>query len=134
MTTAEHMNLLVPAEVVPRLSFPDTAGAQAPAPIRGGDLFLPAVPAALAEQVIDQNPGVYPVSRRPAVRRYRSRDYTIAAVVSSVLAVQAAIIPAVDGVENPYWHWLFAPALLTAALAAAYMSIPFPHVRFAPRR
>ncbi|GAA0552403.1 hypothetical protein GCM10010172_38500 [Paractinoplanes ferrugineus] len=129
MVAGERVNLLVPAEVVPRLSIPDRYG-PAPDPIRGGDLFLRGVPAAVAERVIDENPGVYPVSRRPAVRRYRSRDYTIAAVVALILAVQAVLVPAVDGVETPYWHWLFAPVLVGTAAGLAWLSIPFPHVRY----
>ncbi|GAA2632173.1 hypothetical protein [Paractinoplanes durhamensis] len=128
MTTAERVNLLVPADVVPRFAIPATAGT--PAALRGGDLFLRGVPAADAERWIEQNPGVRTVSRRPVVRRYRARDYTVAAVVVLVVAVQAVIVPAVDGVENPMWLWLVGPALFAAGISLAYRSIPFGHVRF----
>ena len=42
MTTSERVNLLVPAEVVPRLSIPDNAGTAPalPAPIRARQLRL----------------------------------------------------------------------------------------------
>ncbi|MEU4238223.1 hypothetical protein [Actinoplanes sp. NPDC026619] len=136
MTTAERVNLLVPAEVVARLSIPDTSGAAPalPTPIRGGDLFLPGVPAALAAQWIDRNPGVYTVSRRPAVRRYPPHVYPIAAVLALLTAVQAVIVPAVDGVANPPWAWLLGPALAAAGVTLAYKAIPFAHVRYARPR
>ncbi|GIM95022.1 hypothetical protein [Paractinoplanes toevensis] len=129
MTTAERVNLLVPAEVVPRLSIPETGGAR-PAPIRGGDLFVRGVPAAVAEQWIERNPGVHTVSRRPVVRRYPARTYTIAAVLVLIVAVQAVIVPAVGETGNPFWVWLFAPALAATGITLAYKSIPFDHVRF----
>jgi hypothetical protein len=129
MTTAERVNLLVPAEVVPRLSIPEPGGAT-PAALRGGDLFVPGVPAAVAEQWIERNPGVHTVSRRPVVRRYPARTYPIAAVLMLIAAVQAAIVPAVDETGNPFWVWLIAPALAAAGITLAYKAIPFAHVRF----
>jgi hypothetical protein len=125
---AERVNLLVPAEVVPRLSLP---GGHEPAPVGGGHVYLRDVPAAVAEQWIAQNPGVRAVVRRPAVRRFRPRVYTIASVLCLIAAVQVVIVLAVDGTDNPLWLWLAAPiALGGGGIALAYKSIPFEHVRF----
>ena len=128
---AELVNLLVPAEVVPRLSMADGAVVTT-APIRGGGVYVRGVPVAVAEEWMAQNPGVHAIRRRPAVRRFRPRVYTYASVVCLVAAVQVVIVLAVDGAENPLWLWVTAPLALTAAGATlAYKSIPFDHVRFA---
>jgi hypothetical protein len=126
---AERVNLLVPAEVVPRLSLP---GGREPAPVGGGHVYLRDVPAAVAEQWIAQNPGVRAVVRRPAVRRFRPRVYTVASVLCLIAAVQVVIVLAVDGTDNPLWLWLTAPIVLGGGgIALAYKSIPFAHVSFA---
>jgi hypothetical protein len=126
---AERVDLLVPAEVAPRLSMSD--GALGVAALRGGVLYVRDVPAAVAEEWIAQNPGVRSVRRRPAVRLFRPRVYTYASVVCLIAAVQVVIVLAVDGAENPLWLWLTAPAVLAAAgITLACKSIPFEHVRF----
>lgn len=124
---AERVNLLVPAEVAPRLSMPDgSVGVAAP-----GGVYVRGVPASVAEEWIAQNPGVQPVRRRPAVRLFRPRVYTYASVLCLVAAVQVIIVLAVDGAENPLWLWMtVAPALTVAGVTLAYKSIPFGHVRF----
>ena len=128
---AERVNLLVPAEVVPRLSMSDSSVGVA-AQVRGGALYLQDVPAAVAEEWIAQNPGVRPVKRRPAVRLFRARVYTYASVLCLVATVQVVIVLAVDGAENPLWLWVAGPAVLAGAgITLAYKSIPFEHVRFA---
>src|SRR5690349_2927600 len=124
---AERVNLLVPAEVVPRLSMSDSAVAVAA--LKGGGLYLRDVPASVAEEWISQNPGVRPVKRRPAVRLFRARVYTYASVVCLIAAVQVLIVLAVDGAENPLWLWVAGPPGLAAGgVALAYKSIPFEHV------
>ncbi|WP_433384517.1 hypothetical protein ACQPZX_23940 [Actinoplanes sp. CA-142083] len=127
---AERVNLLVPAEVVPRLSMSDSAGGVAA--LRGGGVYVRDVPAAVAEEWIAQNPGVRSVKRRPAVRLFRPRVYTYASVVCLIAAVQVVIVLAVDGAENPLWLWVTGPLVLGAGgITLAYKSIPFEHVRFA---
>jgi len=69
---AELVNLLVPAEVVPRLSMADGAVVTT-APIRGGGVYVRGVPVAVAEEWMAQNPGVHAIRRRPAVRRRTKR-------------------------------------------------------------
>src|SRR5690242_10809134 len=110
---ADRVNLLVPAEVVPRL--PVGAGAVGtPAPVRGGGVYVRGVPVSLAEEWIAQNPGVYALKRRPAARLFRARVYTYASVVFLIAAVQMVIWLAVDGVSNPLWLWVGGPLALTA--------------------
>lgn len=105
-----------------------------PSALPGGDLFLRNVPADVAAEWIDRNPGVHLVERRPAVRRFPPRAYPIAAVLLLLAAVQAAIVLAVAVAGEPASLWLLAPALATAGLTAAYKSIPFDHVRFTHSR
>ena len=128
---AELVNLLVPAEVVPRLSMTDGAVGTTAA-VRGGGVYVRGVPVSLAEEWIAQNPGVQAIKRRPAGRWFRPRVYTYASVGFLILAVQAVIVLAVDGVEEPLWLWVAVPVALTAAgVTLAYKSIPFDHVHFA---
>lgn len=128
---AELVNLLVPAEVVPRLSMTDGAVGTTAA-VRGGGVYVRGVPVSLAEEWIAQNPGVQAIKRRPAGRWFRPRVYTYASVGFLILAVQAVIVLAVDGVEEPLWLWVAMPVALTAAgVTLAYKSIPFDHVHFA---
>ena len=128
---AELVNLLVPAEVVPRLSMTDGAVGTTAA-VRGGGVYVRGVPVSLAEEWMAENPGVHAINRRPAVRWFRPRVYTYASVAFLIFAVQAVIVLAVDGVEEPLWLWVGAPVALTAAgVTLAYKSIPFDHVQFA---
>jgi hypothetical protein len=128
---AELVDLLVPAEVVPRLPMTDGATLTS-APVRGGGVYLRGVPVSVAEQWMAQNPGVHAVKRRPATRRFRPRVYTYASVLFLILAVQAVIVLAVDGVAEPLWLWVGGPLVPAAAgVALAYKSIPFEHVQFA---
>lgn len=128
---AERVNLLVPADVVPRLSMSDGSVVMT-VPVRGGGLYLRGVPATVAEEWMAQNPGVYPVRRRPAVRWFRPRVYTYAAVLCLVAAVQVVIVLAVDGAEEPLWLWVAGPLVLAGAgVTLAYKSIPFEHVQHA---
>ena len=94
---AELVNLLVPAEVVPRLSMTDGAVGTTAA-VRGGGVYVRGVPVSLAEEWMAQNPGVQAIKRRPAGRWFRPRVYTYASVGFLILAVQAVIVLAVDGV------------------------------------
>jgi len=128
---AELVNLLVPAEVVPRL--PMTAGAVGTtAPVRGGGVYVRGVPVSLAEEWMAENPGVCAIKRRPAARWFRPRVYTYASVGFLIAAVQVVVVLAVDGAEEPLWLWVGAPLLLAAGgVTLAYKSIPFDHVRFA---
>ncbi|WP_030442052.1 hypothetical protein [Actinoplanes subtropicus] len=131
---SERVNLLVPAEVVPRLSMTDGAVGTT-APVRGGGVYLRGVPVSLAEEWMAQNPGVQAIKRRPAARRFRARVYTYASVGFLILTVQAVIVLAVDGVDEPLWLWVGGPLALAAAGATlAYKSIPFEHVRFSAGR
>jgi len=125
---AERVNLLVPAEVVPRL--PMTGGAVGTtAPVRGGGVYVRGVPVSVAEEWMAQNPGVHAIKRRPVTRWFRPRVYTYTSVVCLIAAVQVVIVLAVDGVENPLWLWVGGPLALTAAgVTLAYKSIPFEHV------
>src|SRR3954470_18913061 len=111
---AELVDLLVPAEVVPRLPMTDGATGTT-APIRGGGVYVRGVPVSVAEQWMAQNPGVHPVNRRPATRRFRPRVYTYTSVGFLILAVQAVIVLAVDGVQEPLWLWIGGPLVLAAA-------------------
>jgi len=130
---AELVNLLVPAEIVPRLSM---AGAvRTTAPVRGGGVYVRGVPVSLAEEWMAQNPGVQAIKRRPAARWFRPRVYTYASVVFLIFAVQAVIVLAVDGVEEPLWLWVGGPLVLVAGgVTLAYKSIPFEHVHFSEGR
>ena len=128
---AERVNLLVPAAVVPRLSIADGAVG---APVRGG-VYVRGVPVSVAEEWIAQNPGVQTIRRRPAVRRFRPRVYTYASIVFLILAVQAVIVLAVDGVPEPAWLLIGGPLGPAAAgVTLAYKSIPFEHVHFSEGR
>jgi|SRR3954463_6675123 hypothetical protein len=127
---AERVNLLVPAEVVPRLSMTDGAVGTTAA-VRGG-VYVRGVPVSLAEEWMAQNPGVQAIKRRPAARWFRPRVYTYTSVVFLLAAVQVVIVLAVDGVAEPLWLWLGAPlALAAGGVTLAYKSIPFDHVHFA---
>src|SRR4051794_23903754 len=104
---AELVNLLVPAEVVPRLSMTDGAvGTTAPVP---GGVYVRGVPVSVAEEWIAQNPGVHAIRRRPVARWFRPRVYTYTSVVLLIAAVQVVVVLAVDGVAEPLWLWLGAP-------------------------
>jgi hypothetical protein len=131
--TGERVNLLVPAEVVPRLDVPPRAlstGAADPVWLEIGDLYLAAVPAGLAEQWIARNPGVRAVPRRPVVRRFAPRVYQVAAALALIAAVQVVIVLSVASV--PAWLWLLALLFVTGGISSAYKAIPFDHVRFVP--
>src|SRR5690349_10301215 len=104
---AERVNLLVPAELVPRLSIVDGAVGAA-APVRGG-VYVRGVPVSVAEEWMAQNPGVRAIRRRPAARWFRPRVYTYASTVFLMLAVQAVIVLAVDGVPEPAWLLIGGP-------------------------
>ncbi|WP_433291059.1 hypothetical protein ACQP2F_24515 [Actinoplanes sp. CA-030573] len=81
--------------------------------------------------MLDEVPGVRLARRRPVVRRFRPRVYQVASVLLLIAAVQAVIVLAVDGAEEPLWLWLAAPAALGGGgIALAYKSIPFEHVTF----
>jgi len=125
----DRVNLLVPADVVPRLAIPEAARTSGVA-LRGGDLFLPAVPAGEARTWVDNNPGVREVTRRPAVRRFRPHTYQLAAVLFLIAAVQPLIVAGAGDLEEPLPWWLAAAALAGAGITAGYKSIPFDHVRF----
>jgi hypothetical protein len=128
---AELVNLLVPAEVVPRLSMTDGAVGTTAA-VRGGGVYVRGVPVSLAEEWMAQNPGVCAIKRRPAARWFRPRVYTYASVAFLILTVQAVVVFAVDAVQEPLWLWVGGPLVLAAAgVTAAYKSIPFEHVHFA---
>ena len=131
---AELVNLLVPAEVVPRLSMTDGAVGTT-APVRGGGVYVRGVPVSVAEQWMAQNPGVHAIRRRPAVRWFRPRVYTYTSVAFLILTVQAVVVLAVDGVPEPVWLCVGGPLLLAAAgVTLAYKSIPFEHVHFSEGR
>jgi hypothetical protein len=78
---------------------------------------------------------VQAIKRRPAARRFRPRVYTYTSVVFLILAVQAVVVLAVDGVAEPLWLWAGGPLVLAAAgVTLAYKSIPFEHVHFSEGR
>ena len=130
---ADRVNLLVPAEVVPRLSWTDGA-VGATAPVRGG-VYVRGVPVSVAEEWVAQNPGVQAIKRRPAARRFRPRVYTYSSVVFLILTVQAVVVLAVDGVPEPVWLVVGGPLVLAVAgVTLAYKSIPFDHVHFSEGR
>src|SRR3954468_19893724 len=116
---AELVNLLVPAEVVPRLPMTDGAIGTT-APVRGGGVYVRGVPASVAEEWMAQNPGVHAIKRRPAARWFRPRVYTFASVVCLIAAVQVVIVLAMDAVHDPWWLWVSGP--LVPAVAGAVLA------------
>jgi hypothetical protein len=102
----------------------------APKPVRcgNGDLYLPALPATVAQQWIDANPGVRAVDRMPTYRRHPPWAYAAAALGCTLAAIATAVI-VFDGRDHPLELFLAAPALVVAALCLAYRALPTGHIR-----
>jgi hypothetical protein len=101
-----------------------------PKPVRTGvgDLYLPNLPAAVAQQWIERNPGVRAVDRMPTYRRYRPRVYVVAAVVCMLAAIVTGGI-VVDGADRPIELGFLPLAGLVAAATLTYLALPTGHTR-----
>ncbi|MGX6603180.1 hypothetical protein ACWKSP_13720 [Micromonosporaceae bacterium Da 78-11] len=94
-----------------------------------GDLYLPDLPAAVAERWIEANPGVRAVDRIPVHRRFRPRVYVLSAL-GCVLAAAGLVAP-LAAAPDLVIVWLFLMVVLAGcAVGLLYRALPTGYIRF----
>ncbi|GLW27787.1 hypothetical protein [Actinoplanes regularis] len=97
--------------------------AQAPCRSLAGDLYIPEVPVGVAEQWVEQNPGVL-TTNEPAPRPYTRRFYATWSAILLGAAIALWTILANDEREDPFLFNFAVPVLLVAGCMVAWGLLP----------